>query len=538
MELSRQLDKMDAAELRNLTATLIAQLADRDAQLADLDAERSTHAELIAKRDAEIKAKQLKIDQLTHEMATLKRWRYDRRSEQLDVVQRSLLDESIDADIEAISLEIEALKEKSASPPKEKPRRVALPASFPRREIRHEPEDTQCNCGCSLERIGEDVSEKLDYTPGVFEVERHIRGKWVCRSCERLLQAPVPPHVIDKGIPTAGLLAQVLIAKYLDHAPLYRQESIFARAGLALPRSTLAQWVGACGVKLLPLAEAMRAMLLSRPVLHADETPVPMLSPGLGKTHRAYLWSYSTSEYDELQAVVYDFADSRAGVHARKFLGAWSGKLVCDDYSGYKALFERGVIEIGCMAHARRKLHDLYANHRSDIAEEGLRYFTALYEIEREVRELKLDADGRQRLRQQRSKPVAEALRQWLTRQRGQVPDGSATRKAIDYSLGRWAALIRYIDDGELPIDNNHIENRIRPVALGRSNWLFAGSLRAGQRAATVMGLIQSAKLNGHDPYRYLKDVLERLPTQPASSIDELLPHRWQQRPDTHQLPD
>ncbi len=326
----------------------------------------------------------------------------------------------------------------------------------------------------------------------------------------------------------------MLIAKYLDHAPLYRQEGIFARAGLALPRSTLAQWVGACGVKLAPLVEAMREMLLSRSVLHADETPVPMLSPGLGKTHRAYLWSYSTSEYDELQAVVYDFADSRAGVHAREFLGSWSGKLVCDDYSGYKALFDRGVIEIGCMAHARRKLHDLYANHRSEIAEEGLRYFAALYEIEREAREQKLDADGRQQLRQQRSKPVAEALRQWLTRQRGQVPDGSATRKAIDYSLGRWAALIRYIDDGELPIDNNHIENRIRPVALGRSNWLFAGSLRAGQRAAAIMSLIQSAKLNGHDPHRYLKDVLERLPTQPTSRLEELLPDRWRPALITH----
>jgi transposase len=204
MELSRQLDKMNAVKLRNLTATLIEQLAERDA-------ERSAHAALIAQRDAEIKAKQLKIDQLTHEMATLKRWRYDRRSEQLDVVQRSLLDESIDADIEAISLEIEALREKPATPPKEKPRRIALPASFPRREIRHEPEETQCGGGCTLERIGEDVSEKLDYTPGVFEVERHIRGKWVCRSCERLVQAPVPPHVIDKGIPTAALLAQVLL---------------------------------------------------------------------------------------------------------------------------------------------------------------------------------------------------------------------------------------------------------------------------------------------------------------------------------------
>jgi transposase len=526
MELSRKLTQMDAKALRNLSATLLAQLADRDAQLAERDAERSAHAALLA----ELKAKQLKIDQLTHEMAVLKRWRFDRKSEQLDVVQHSLLDESIDADIEAISLEIEALKEKPASIPKEKPRRVALPATFARREIRHEPDDTQCSCGCSLERIGEDVSEKLDYTPGVFEVEKHIRGKWVCRSCERLVQAPVAPHIIDKGIPTTGLLAQVLIAKYLDHLPLYRQESIFGRAGLALPRSTLAQWVGACGVRLQPLIEAMKAQLLTRPILHADETPVPMLKPGLGRTHRAYLWSYSTSEYDTLQSVVYDFAESRGGIHARAFLGTWSGELVCDDYSGYKALFERGVTEIGCMAHARRKLHDLYANHRSDIAEEGLRYFAALYAIEQEARELKLNAAGRQQLRQQRSKPIAEALRQWLTRQRGLVPDGSATRKAIEYSLGRWAALVRYLEDGDLPIDNNHIENRIRPVALGRSNWLFAGSMRAGQRAANIMSLVQSAKLNGHDPYRYLKDVLERLPTQPASRIEELLPHHWQPR--------
>jgi transposase len=458
MESSRELTSMDAAELRNLATTLYAQLAERDD-------ERSAHASLVA----ELKAKQLKIDQLTHEMAILKRWHFDRRSEQMDPMQRSVLDESIDADIEAISLELDALNGKRATPPKEQPRRVALPAAFPRREVHHEPENTHCSCGCGLERIGEDVSEKLDYTPGVFEVERHIRGKWVCRRCERLIQAPVPPHVIDKGIPTAGLLAQVLIAKYLDHAPLYRQEAIFGRAGLALPRSTLAQWVGACGLRLQPLVDAMKVLLLTRSVLHADETPVPMLKPGLGRTHRAYLWSYSSSEYDELQTVIYDFTEGRGGVHARDFLGSWSGKLVCDDYAGYKALFDRGIIEAGCMAHARRKLHDLYANHRSEIAAEGLRYFAALYEIEREARERRLTSDGRRLLREQRAKPIGEALRQWLTRHRGQVPDGSATRKAIDYSLGRWAALTRYIEDGDLPIDNNHIENRIRPVARERS---------------------------------------------------------------------
>ncbi len=208
MEASLQWAQMNANQLRDLAATLSSQLAERDARISE-------HAAQLARRDEELKYKQLKIDQLTHEMATLKRWRYGRRSEELDAVQRSLLDESIDADIEAISLEIEALQERAPSVPKSKPRRLALPASFPRRDIAHEPERTQCACGCSLQRIGEDVSEKLDYTPGVFTVERHIRGKWVCRSCETLIQAPVPPHIIDKGIPTVALLVHVLIAKYL-----------------------------------------------------------------------------------------------------------------------------------------------------------------------------------------------------------------------------------------------------------------------------------------------------------------------------------
>jgi transposase len=527
MELPREWAQMDADQLRDLSATLVERLQQQERQLAERDSQLSVREKQLARNDEELKRKQLKIDQLTHEIATLNRWRYAKRSEQIDAVQRSLLDESIDADIEAISLEIEALRERAPSTPKAQPRRAALPATFPRREIRHEPEHAQCSCGCQLERIGEDVSEKLDYRPGLFQVERYIRGKWVCRQCERLIQAPVAPHIIDKGIPTTGLLAQVLVAKYLDHLPLYRQEQIFGRAGLALPRSTLAQWVGACGMGLQPLIDALKAAVLTRTVLHADETPVPMLKPGLNRTHRAYLWSYSSSEYDVRPAVVYDFAEGRSGQYARDFLGSWSGKLVCDDYSGYKALFARGVVEVGCMAHARRKFHDLYANHSSEVAEEALRYFAALYEIERLAREQQLDTQGRLQLRQQRSKPIAETLRQWLTRQRGQVPDGSATAKAIEYSLGRWAALILYLEDGDLPIDNNHIENRIRPVALGRSNWLFAGSLRAGQRAANIMSLIQSAKLNGHDPYCYLKDVLERLPTQPANRITELLPHNW-----------
>jgi transposase len=377
-----------------------------------------------------------------------------------------------------------------------------------------------------MRRIGEDVSEKLDYVPGTFTVERHVRGKWACAKCETLMQAPVPACVIDKGIPTAGLLAQVLVSKYADHAPLYRQEQMFARAGLAIPRSTLGAWVGACGVRLQPLVDALRDAMLASTVLHADETPVAMLKPGNGKTHRAYLWTYGTTSYDQMKAVIYDFTEGRAGRHARDFLGEWRGTLVCDDYGGYKAMFETGtVIEAGCMAHARRKFHELWANHKSELAGEALKLFGLLYDVERLA--VELDDDGRRRLRELRSKPITDTLHKWLIAHRQRATDGTAMARAIDYSLKRWDPLVRFLKDPAVPIDNNWIENRIRPVAIGRSNWLFAGSLRGGQRAAAVMSLVQSAKLNGHDPYAYLRDVLERLPTQPNSRIDELLPHRW-----------
>jgi len=486
---------------------------------------------LAARLIVEVRHKQATIDKLTHEMAVLKRLKFAATSEHFNVEQRSLLEEDIEADLQALEDEIAQLA--SAPKPeaeKSQPKRQPLPAHLPRREIRHEPKDTTCGCGCAMKRIGEDVAEKLDYVPGVFTVERHVRGKWVCAKCHTLVQAPVPAHVIDKGLPSAGLIAQVLVAKYVDHQPLYRQESVFARAGLPISRSTQAQWVGAASVQLAPIVQAMKQDLLGCDVLHADETPVAMLKPGNGKTHRAYLWTYCSTAYDPLKAVVFDFAESRAGRHVREFLathaGAWRGTLVCDDYSAYKALFAEGVTEAGCLAHARRKFHELWANHKSSLAAEALTLFGKLYEIERELAEL--DDDERRRRRQSDARPVADALHAWLLAQRQKVPAGSATARAIDYSLGRWSALMRYLDDGALPPDNNRVENLIRPIALGRNNWLFAGSLRAGQRAAAVMSLVHSAKLNGHDPHAYLRDVLERLPTQPASRIAELLPYHWQ----------
>jgi hypothetical protein len=278
-------------------------------------------------------------------------------------------------------------------------------------------------------------------------------------------------------------------------------------------------------VQLQPLADALRNALLEHNVLHADETPVSMLAPGKKKTHKAYVWAYCTTPFSDLKATVYDFAPSRAGEHARTFLGDWQGKLVCDDYAGYKAGFGNGITEIGCMAHARRKFYDLHEANKSELAAKALEYIGGLYEIERETKDL--PPDKRLEIRQTKAKPLADALQQWMQAHRQKVPDGSGTAKALDYSLKRWAALTRYLDDGAVPIDNNWVENQIRPWALGRSNWLFAGSLRSGQRAAAVMTLIQSAKLNGHDPYAYLKDVLTRLPTQKNNAIDELLPHHW-----------
>ena len=331
--------------------------------------------------------------------------------------------------------------------------------------------------------------------------------------------------MVDKGIPTAGLLAQVMVAKYADHLPLYRQEKIFARAGLAIPRSTLAQWVGSCGVQLQPLVDALRDIVLKQRIVHADETPVQMLAPGMKKTQRAYVWAYVPSPFADLRAVVYDFGPSRAGEHARTFLGDWKGQLVCDDFAGYKACFEQGVTEVGCMAHARRKFYDLHVANQSQLAEQALRHIGQLYDIEREVRDLL--PDERQRIRQEKARPIADALHSWMLAQRQLVHEGTAIAKALDYSLKRWTALVRYLDDGMVAIDNNWCENQIRPWAIGRSNWLFAGSLRSGKRAAALMTLIQSARLNGHDPYAYLKDVLTRLPTQKTSALTELLPHNW-----------
>jgi transposase len=434
-----------------------------------------------------------------------------------------------EADLQA---QLDALQEGQASPPaspqqaKRQPRRQKLPESLRRIEHHYEPADTTCGCGKPMQRVGEDVSERLDIIPAEFIVHRHVRGKWACRCCQTLVQEPVAPQIVDKGQPTAGLVAHTLVSRFVDHVPYYRQEQINARSGVHTPRSTLASWAGAGGAALAPLYEALGQFVLKARVLHADETPVAMLEPGAGKTKKAYVWAYARGAFDPIPAVVYDFAPGRAARHPVEFLGRWSGTLTCDDYAGYGSVFKlHERIEAGCLAHARRKFDELAKAGASTVATQALQRIAALYRIEQEV----APASSADRLdaRQRQSVPLWSELHAWLRQERARVPDGGGIAAAIDYSLRRWTALGRFLHDGDVAIDNNHIENLMRPWAMGRKAWLFAGSELAGQRAAMIMSLVQSARLNGHEPWAYLKDVLERLLEHPNHRIDELLPHRW-----------
>lgn len=494
------------------------------------------------KRDAKlIQAKDVKITALTHELAYYKRIRFSTKSEALAPLQRDVFEETWNTDMSAIEAEVEQLQEDQpcdtvARPKRSRAGRQPLPDHLPRIEHRHEPESCTCgNCGRDLVKIGEDVSEQLDVEPAKFFVHRHIRPQYACRACESVTAAPIPPAVIDGGMAAVGLLTWVMIGKFLDHLPLYRLEQIAARDGVILSRSTLADWVGRLGVTLQPLAERLIWHLRQHGCLHADETPVPQLDPGNGKTKKAYLWAYRSNDLQPgPKIIVFDYQAGRSGRHAQQFLQDWQGYLVVDDYAGYKALFAAArahpetqrqlepCLELACWAHARRKFFDLFQASQSSVAQEALNRIAKLYAVEAEARDLSIDE--RKQLRAEKSLPTLAALHDWLQQTRLRTAPNTATAKAIDYSLKRWAALTRYAETGDLPIDNNPVENCIRPIALGKKNWLFAGSERAGQRAAVIQTLLGTAKLNGLDPAAWLKDTLGKLPTWPNSHIDELLP--------------
>ena len=476
----------------------------------------------------QIAEKDFKIKALTLELAYYRRIQYGKKSEAFQGEQRELFNETVDTDLAAIYAELGTPPQtESPSKPKTRsahPGRQTLPSELPRLEHRHEPDSCQCGaCGNKLVQIGEDISEQLDLEPGRFFVHRHIRPQYACRACETVTAAPVPPAIIDGGLAAPGLLAWVGVSKFTDHLPLYRVEQIAARQGVPIARSTLAVWIGRIGVALQPLCDRLAEMLRQRPCLHADETPVRQLDPGAGKTRRAYLWAYRSNDLDPGPPIaVFDYQTGRAGAYAKAFLDGWQGHLMVDDFPGYKQLFANGVTELACLVHIRRNFFKLHQEQGSPIAAEALRRIALLYTIEQDGRECTVQA--RLQLRQQYAKPVLDELHAWLLATRKTTASGSKIAAAIDHALKRWLALLRYADSGSLPIDNNPAENAVRPIVLGKKNWLFAGSERAGRRAAAIQSLLATAKLNGIEPLAWLTDTLTKLPTCPNSQIDSLLP--------------
>ena len=530
---------LSAGELAAMAMQMLAHMGEQRNHISEQNKQISEQDKWIQSQAQAIKWRDAKIESITFQLARLKAWKFGAKTEAMNAEQRDIFEETLAADQASLEAQLAALQgTTSPTPdtgapeqqPRRQPKREALPAHLPRVDQRIEPEDTHCptpECGKPMVRVGEDTSERLDIIPAQFFVQRQIRGKWACRCCQLLVQEPAAPQVFDNALPTPGLQAHTAVSRFVDHIPYYRQEQVNARSGVRTPRSTLAAWGGQTGAQLMPLYDAHRLFVLGSRVVHADETPIGLLDPGGGKTRRAYMWAYARGAFEAEPGVVFDFCAGRGGKYATEFLKGWSGTLVVDAYSGYDAALSLdGRSTAYCLAHARRKFDELVKANASVVAGQAIQRIAWLYKIEADARSL--SAEQRLQMRQERSQPLWNEMQVWLQIERTRVPDGSAIAKAIDYSLNHWAGLGRFLLDGDVPIDNNHVENRIRPWALGRRNWLFIGSQLAGERAAVVMSLLQSAKLNGHEPWAYLKDVLTRLPTQLNSRIEELLPHKWQ----------
>jgi transposase len=416
---------------------------------------------------------------------------------------------------------------------------------LPRREERHEPATCACpRCGSErLRKVGEDVTEVLEYVPGRFEVVRHVRPAYSCAKCEAMAQVLMPAMPIPRAIAGASVLAHVIVAKYADHLPLYRQAEIYARDGLDLDRGTLADWVGKAAWLLRPLADRIGEHVMAGTVIHADDTPVPVLAPGNGKTRTGRLWIYLRDERPHAgpapPAVLYRYTPDRKGERCREHLAPFSGHLHADGYAGFAELYESAdgkpanVTEVACWAHVRRKFFDVHKANGSPIAHEALERIGALFDIERTI--AGKPPDRRHIVRQSLAKEKLDRLAEWLDQQLKVLSGKSELAGAIRYARSRWDALTAYVDDGRLEISNNAAENAIRPVTLGRKNWLFAGSDAGGDRAAILYTLIRSAKLNGLEPEAWLRGVLTRIGEHSINRLDELLPWNMTQ-PATHSV--
>jgi transposase len=509
----------EAAELPSDIEALKRLVLERGAQLDERNAKLNAAEALLI-------FKNLELEKLRFQIAYLKRMKYGRSSEQLDgeLLQMQLSIEDLEASLASKPVAVRpAVKDVP-----EKPARRPLPAELPREEIVHQNPAACPDCGGKLRHLADDVAEMLEYVPSHFKVIKHVRPKHSCASCQRIVQPSAPSRPIERGIAGPGLLAHVLVSKYGDHLPLYRQSQIYAREGIDLDRSTLADWVGGASALLEPLVRAIERYVFAAHKIHGDDTPVPVLFPGRGTTKQGRLWTYVRDDRPagstDPPAVVFRYSPDRKGERPRAHLAHFTGVLQADAYAGFDQLYGEKIKEAACWAHVRRKFYDIHVALASPVALEALERIGRLYKIEEEIRGHA--PHERQLARHARAQPELRDLQNWLMTTTIAVSKKSELAKAARYALSNWTALTRYCDDGRIEIDNNAAERALRAVALGRKNWLFAGSDDGGERAAAIYSLIGTAKLNEIDPEAYLRHVLECIAEHPINRIDELLPWR------------
>lgn len=477
---------------------------------------------------AETLRQQVVLNQkLQHQLEQLLRQRYGQKSEKVDPAQlllfaHEILDQAEPTPPQTPATESVAVKPKGHG-------RKPLPASFPRKRILHDValEDRACpECGEERRKMGEEIREQLEYVPASLLVLQHVRPKYACKRCAaHVIIAPRLPEPIEKGIPGTGLLAHLIVSKFLDHLPLYRLEGIFKRSGVELSRSTMCDWLATCAFLLAPIVNRMRDEILRSDIIQTDDTTVPVQDRSRDKTKTGRLWAYLGDRNHRY--IVYDYTPDRSRDGPEAFLKNYrSGYLQSDAYAGYNRLHHRGLIEVGCWAHARRKFHEARTSDpaRSHAA---LAWISLLYDVERSAKDQELKDDERLSLRLEKSRPILESLANWLETERTNVLPKSPMGEAISYARSNWVALNRHLESGALEIDNNASERALRTVALGRKNWLFAGSDAGGKTAATLISLCMTCKTLGIEPWAYLRDVLDRVSTHPNSRIEELLPNLW-----------
>ena len=480
------------------------------------------------------RARASRLEQIIRE---LQRHRFGRRAETLPEDQLLLgLEEAeqVEAGGNAEAEQSDPDKAKARAGQRRR-NRGSLPAHLPRIETVIDVDDKACPC-CqgALHRIGEDVSERLDIVPAQFRVLVVRRPKYGCRACEDVVvQMPAPARLIEGGMPTEATVAQVLVSKYADHLPLYRQSQIYARQGITLDRSTLADWVGRAAFHLKPVHEHLLSSLKASPKLFADETTAPVLDPGRGRTKTGQLWAYARDDRpwggSDPPGAVYVYAPDRKSERPLSHLDGFTGILQVDGYVGYRALAERNTVQLAfCWSHVRRRFYELATAGPAPIASEALQRIAALYRIETDIRGL--SADERRSHRQERSRPIVDALKPWLTEKLSLISQKTKLAEAIRYALSRWEGLTRFLDDGRIEIDSNIVERAIRPLALNRKNALFAGSDGGAEHWAVIASLVETCKLNNIDPQAYLADTLSRIVNgHPKARINELLPWNYNQ---------